>query len=42
MADNYIEHHQDEYERRKQAWIQKKKHLIKGQCMINKPEDEAL
>lgn len=27
MADNYLERHQEEYEKRKQAWMLKKKHL---------------
>lgn len=42
MADNYLERRQDEYERRKQAWMQKKRHIAKGLRTLDKPEDEAL
>lgn len=29
MADNYLERHQLEYEKRKAEWLRKKKHLPK-------------
>lgn len=29
MADNYLERHQLEYEKRKEEWLRKKKHLPK-------------
>jgi hypothetical protein len=29
MADNYLEKHQLEYEKRKAEWLRKKKHLPK-------------
>ena len=37
MADNYLERHQAEYEKRKQEWLRKKKHLplIKKRSMSN-------
>lgn len=28
MADNFLERHQLEYEKRKEEWLRKKKHLI--------------
>lgn len=27
MADNYLERHREEYEKRKQEWLRKKRHL---------------
>ena len=45
MADNFLERHREEYEKRKQAWLRKKKRfpVIKGSKPIpEKPEDEAL
>jgi len=32
MADNYLERHQEEYEKRKQDWMRKKKHLPAAKC----------
>lgn len=29
MADNFLERHQEEYEKRKSEWIRKRKHLPK-------------
>lgn len=29
MADNFLERHQLEYEKRKEEWLRKKKHLPK-------------
>lgn len=29
MADNYLERHQLEYEKRKEEWLRKKKHIAK-------------
>lgn len=45
MEDNYLERHREEYEKRKAAWLRKKKHfpVIKGDKVISlKPDDEAL
>lgn len=43
MADNFLEKHREEYELRKQAFLQRKKHLPKkAHRDISKPEDEAL
>lgn len=30
MADNFLERHYEEYERRKAEWLRKKKHLPKS------------
>lgn len=35
MADNYLERHQLEYERRKAEWLRKKKHLPKQRKSIS-------
>jgi len=47
MADGFLENHYEEYERRKQAYLRKKK--LKGNFKtapkagnIERPEDEAL
>ncbi len=40
MADGYLETHYAEYEKRKAAWLQKKKHLTPRP--LPKMEDEAL
>lgn len=42
MADNFLERHREEYEKRKQAWLRKKKHLLMLSNKPNKPEDESL
>lgn len=45
MEDGFLESHREEYERRKAAWLRKKKHfpVIKGGKPIpEKREDEAL
>lgn len=46
MADNFLERHRDEYEKRKAAWLKKKKLFLKtktkAQSQIQHPEDEAL
>ena len=42
MADNYLERHREEYEKRKSAWLIKKKHLPKKNIKPNRPEDESL
>lgn len=37
MADNYIERHREEYEKRKAAYLRKRKHLPKkANCAVNK------
>lgn len=38
MADGYLESHYAEYEKKKAAWLKKKKHLLRG----NPQKDEAL
>lgn len=40
MADNYLERHQLEYEKRKVEWLRKKKHLpkMKSGVIINNPK----
>lgn len=43
MADNFLERHREDYEKRKAAWLLKKKHIARKQKpAISKPEDEAL
>lgn len=42
MADNFLENHREEYEKRKAAWLQKKKHGTKLFRNIERPEDESL
>ncbi len=42
MADNFLESHREDYEKRKAAWLRKKKHLPKVKKAIEKPDDEAL
>ena len=39
MADGYLEKHQEEYEKRKAAWIRKKKHLPKTDRQIERPDN---
>lgn len=43
MADNFLEHHHEEYEQRKAAWLRKKKNFGRQlKASIKKPDDEAL
>jgi hypothetical protein len=42
MADNFLERHHEEYEKRKASWLRKKKHLPPLGRTVEKPEDEAL
>ncbi len=42
MADNYLEKHREEYERKKEAYLRKKKHLPKQRLLPPRPEDESL
>lgn len=47
MADNFLEYHREEYEKRKALWLAKKKHRpkVKGpqiEQRIQRPDDEAL
>ena len=42
MADNYLERHREEYERKKAVWLRKQRHLPLVKPQIEKPEDEAL
>lgn len=41
MADGYLETHYAEYEKRKAAWLQKRKHLTPPPSAAQQ-EDEAL
>lgn len=40
MADNYLERHQLEYEKRKAEWLRKKKHLPKVKLSISQKDKE--
>lgn len=42
MADNYLERHREEYEKRKIAWVRKQKHLPIKKIYLKRPEDESL
>lgn len=44
MADNFLETHREEYERRKAEWLRKKKRFPKAKAKpsISRPDDEAL
>lgn len=44
MADNYLERHRDEYEKKKALWLLKKKHhrIMPKKQNIERPDDEAL
>lgn len=43
MADGFLEKHYEDYEARKAAWLQKRKHLPKTKNRnIERPENEAL
>ncbi len=42
MADNYLERHREEYEKKKLAWLRKQKHLPVQNIKLNRPEDESL
>ncbi len=43
MADGYLENKQGDYEKRKEAWLRRKKHLPKvRKTNIMRPDDEAL
>lgn len=43
MADNFLEHHYEEYEAKKAAWLRKKNRLPKiAKRNIKKTDDEAL
>ncbi|MBR2016368.1 MAG: dehydrogenase [Prevotella sp.] len=43
MADNFLERHQEEYEKKKEAYLRKKKHLpIIKHHPLERPEDDAL
>lgn len=49
MADNFLEKHYEDYERRKAEWLQKKRHksakkiaTTKYKQQIEKPTDESL
>ena len=42
MADNFLEYHREEYEKRKAKWLAKKRHAAVVKTNTQKPEDEAL
>lgn len=42
MADGYLEKHQQDYERRKENYLRKKRHLPNIPRLLERPEDEAL
>lgn len=42
MADNFLEKHYEDYERRKAEWMRRKRHLPKIRKTIERPDDEAL
>lgn len=43
MEDGFLESHREEYERRKAAWLRKKKRFpVIKEPIPEKPEDEAL
>lgn len=43
VADNFLEHHYEDYLRRKEDWLRRKQHLPKQvRRNIQRPEDEAL
>lgn len=43
MPDNFLERHREDYEKRKAAWLRRKKHLPKiKQPALQRPDDEAL
>ncbi|PTL25125.1 dehydrogenase [Prevotella sp. oral taxon 820] len=43
MADNFLETHRAEYEKRKARWLKKKKYsFAKIRLSSDKPEDESL
>lgn len=42
MADNYLERHREEYEKRKIAWLRKQKHLAIKKTYLKRPKDESL
>ena len=42
MADNFLEKHYEDYERRKAEWLRRKRHLPRKPVKPQKPEDEAL
>ena len=41
MADGYLESHYADYEKRKAAWLKKKKKTV-PRPLVEKPEDEVL
>ena len=41
MADNFLEKHYEDYERRKAEWLRRKRHLPRKVVKPQKPEDEA-
>lgn len=42
MADNFLEKHYEDYERRKAEWLRRQRHLSRKAVKPPKPEDEAL
>lgn len=44
MADNFLERHREDYERRKKAWLMRKRHIVQQTTTgrVMKPDDESL
>ncbi|MGN0069261.1 MAG: dehydrogenase [Prevotella sp.] len=42
MADNYLERHYEEYEKKKENWIRRQRHLPPKKFKKEKPENESL
>jgi len=42
MADGYLERHQQDYEKRKEDYLRRKRHLPVIKRKIERPDDEAL
>lgn len=39
MADNWLEKHREEYEKRKAAWLKKKRHFAPGAASLPTEDD---
>lgn len=43
MADNFLERHREDYEKRKARWLQRKlRHPVTPKRNIERPDDESL
>jgi len=36
MADNFLERHREEYEKRKEQWLKRKKHIVTKHTALKK------